>query len=103
MKFLVTMKTKVGNPPIPPEQMLAILQAAKAYTEERLENGTFDCAYGFLYGDGFCVTNQDSHEAVLEDLLKYPQYPLMNWEIVPVIGAAQSFDTFIQFTQRQIG
>ena len=101
MKFLMRMEGRQIQ--MPPEQTIAILQASKEHTMARLTDGRFDCAYGFPEGDGFCVANYDSHEALMDDLLTYPQYPLMDWVITPLVGAEHSYDRFIEYLKKQVG
>jgi muconolactone delta-isomerase len=101
MKFLMRMRSRSGVT-IPPEEMLAILRASKEFVNARLQDGTFECAYGFPEGDGFCVASYDSHEALMDDLLQYPQYPIMEWEITPLVDANHGFGKFIEYTEKQI-
>ena len=82
---------------------MAILQASKEFTNARLQDGTFDCAYGYLTGDGFCVANYDSHAALMEDLMTYPQFPSMDWEVTPLVDADAGFDKWIEYFEKRAG
>lgn len=83
--------------------MVAIFEAAKEHTNARLADGRFECAYGFLAGEGFCIANYDSHEVLMDDLLIYPQYPFMEWEITPLVDANHSYDQFIKHAKEKVG
>lgn len=87
MKYLV--KATPGPLPPSPEQF----DAALAWLRAKLEDGTFDCLYGFLAGGGFSVTNADSHRAVLDLMAEYPLFGLVSWEIEPLLELGEGADT----------
>lgn len=80
MKFFV--KATPGPLPPSPDQF----DAATAWLQGKLDDGSFDCLYGFLEGGGFGVTNADSHIDALTQMTEYPLYGLVTWEIKPVLA-----------------
>jgi hypothetical protein len=87
---------------MPPQQRVALLEASKEMMQAWLEQGRMECAYGFPTGGGFCIGSYDSHEALMDTLLEYPHYPLMDWEITPLVDADYGFDKFIEYFKKQI-
>ncbi|MGH2941120.1 MAG: hypothetical protein ACRDPE_23725 [Solirubrobacterales bacterium] len=87
MKYHVT--ATPGPLPPSPEQF----DAALDWLQVKLEDGTFDCLYGFLEGGGFSVVNLDSHSAVLELMAEYPLYGMVVWEIRPLLAFREGTDT----------
>jgi hypothetical protein len=87
MKYCVT--AKPGPIPPSPEQFDAALE----WLQSRLDDGTFDCLYGFLEGGGMSVSNADSHSAALELMAEYPLYGLVEWEVRPVLAFGEGTDT----------
>lgn len=79
MKFLVT--ATPGPLPPTPEQF----DAAIAWIQGKLDDGSFDCVYGFLEGGGVAVTSSDSHVAALQQMTEYPLYGLVQWDVKPLI------------------
>src|ERR1700712_1045735 len=80
MKYLVT--ATPGPLPPSPEQF----DAASEWLQGKLDDGTFDCLYGFLEGGGVAVTNADSHIASLELMTRYPLFGLVTWDVKPVLA-----------------
>ena len=71
MKYQVT-----ATPgPLPPSPEL--FDAALDWLQAKLEDGTFDCIYGFLEGGGLSVVNVDSHAALLELMAEYPLFGMV--------------------------
>jgi hypothetical protein len=64
-----------------PEQ----LDAAMSWLEGKVDDGTFDCIFGFVEGGGFSVANADSHAAALELMADYPLFGLVIWEVRPLL------------------
>ena len=87
MKYLVT--ATPGPMPPTPEQ----LDAAMDWLQTRLDDGTFDCLYGFLEGGGFSITNASSHAEALELMTQYPLYGLVQWEVRPVLEFGEGMET----------
>jgi hypothetical protein len=87
MKYLVTATS--GPLPPGPEQF----DAALDWLDRKLEDGTFDCLYGFLEGGGVSVINVDSHAALLELMTEYPLYGLVVWDIRPLLAFREGADT----------
>jgi hypothetical protein len=87
MKYLVT--ATPGPLPPSPEQF----DAAFEWLDGKLEDGSFDCLYGFLEGGGVAVSNADSHLAALEQMTEYPLYGLVSWDVRPLLGYREGADT----------
>jgi hypothetical protein len=87
MKYMVS--ATPGPLPPSPEQF----DAAFAWLEAKLEDGTFDCIYGFLEGGGFSVTNADSHRAVLELMAEYPLFGMVSFEVRPLLEFREGVET----------
>jgi len=98
MKYLVI--AKPGAIPIPPEQGEKLLQASKEWINGKLTDGSIDVTYNFFGGGGFAITNSDSHENVLKELLGYPMYPFFQWEVTPILDQEESFNQYIAFYQK---
>lgn len=87
MKYQVS--ATPGPMPPTPEQ----LDAAIEWLEGKLDDGTFDCLYGFLEGGGFSIANAGSHGEVLEMMAEYPLFGLVTWEIRPLLEFKEGIDT----------
>jgi hypothetical protein len=70
-----------GPMPPSPEQF----DAALAWLDGKLSDGTFDCIYGFMEGGGFSVTNADSHREVLDLMADYPLFGMVTWDVRPLM------------------
>jgi hypothetical protein len=79
MKYYVS--ATPGPMPPTPEQ----LDAAIEWLEGKLDDGTFDCVYGFLEGGGFAIGNNDSHREALEVMADYPLFGMVTWEVRPLL------------------
>ena len=87
MKYFVT--AKPGPIPPSPEQF----DAAMDWLRTRLDNGTFDCLYGFLEGGGFSISNASSHSEALSMMTEYPLFGLVEWEVRPVLEFGEGMET----------
>ena len=87
MKYQVT--ATPGPLPPSPEQF----DAALDWLQSRLDDGTFDCLYGFLEGGGFSVANVDSHREALDLMAEYPLYGMVQWDVRPVLEFREGLDT----------
>jgi hypothetical protein len=86
MKYLVT--TTPRPMPPPPE----VFDAAMQWIEDKVDDGTFDCVYGFLDGGGFSVTNTESHSEAFELMTEYPMFGFVDWEIRPLMAFGENQD-----------
>jgi hypothetical protein len=93
MKYLIV--SKPGGQPLPPDQVVDAYKASQAYINKLLDDGTFDCVYGFFKGGGFGVANADSHDEVYKLLLNYPMYSVFIWEVKPILDINKTFETGI--------
>ena len=87
MKFYIS--AAPGPMPPTPEHF----DAAFEWLEQKVDDGTFDCIYGFLEGGGFSVANADSHLHALELMAEYPLFGLVNWEVRPLLDFKEGTDT----------
>ena len=87
MKYFIS--TTPGPMPVTPEQ----LDAAIEWLDEKLDDGTFDCVYGFLEGGGFGIGNVDSHRDALDLMADYPLFGLVTWEVRPLLEYKEGLDT----------
>ena len=87
MKYFVS--ATPGPMPPTPEQF----DAAMAWLEGKVDNGTFDCIFGFLEGGGFSVANAGSHREVLDLMADYPLFGLSTWEVRPLLEFKEGIET----------
>jgi hypothetical protein len=87
MKYFVA--ATPGPVPPTPEQF----DAAIAWLQGRLDDGTFDCLYGFMEGGGFSIANADSHRAVLDLMAAYPLFGRVAFEVRPLLEFKEGIDT----------
>lgn len=86
MKYFVS--PTPGPMPPTPEQF----DASIAWIEGKLEDGTFDCVFGFLGGGGFSVANADSHREILDLMADYPLFGLSTWEVRPLLDFKEGLE-----------
>jgi hypothetical protein len=77
-----------GPMPPSPEQF----DAALDWLDGKVNDGTFDCVYGFLEGGGFSVTNVASHRVALDVMADYPLFGMVTWEIRPLLEFREGTD-----------
>ncbi len=87
MKYFIS--ATPGPMPPAPEQF----DAAFEWLEKKVDDGTFDCIFGFLEGGGFSVANVDSHRGALELMADYPLFGLVTWEVRPLLDFKEGTDT----------
>jgi hypothetical protein len=87
MKYYVS--ATPGPMPATPEQF----DAAMGWLEDKVNEGTFDCVFGFLEGGGFSVTNADSHRDVLDIMADYPLFGLVTFDVRPLLEFKEGTDT----------
>jgi hypothetical protein len=87
MKYFVS--ATPGPMPPTPEQF----DAAMEWLDEKVEDGTFDCIFGFMEGGGFSVTNAESHREVLDLMADYPLFGMVTWEVRPLLAFREGADT----------
>ena len=87
MKYFVA--ATPGPMPPTPEQF----DAAIAWLQGRLDDGTFDCLYGFMEGGGFSIANADSHREVLDMMAAYPLFGRVAFEVRPLLEFKEGIDT----------
>jgi hypothetical protein len=87
MKYFIS--ATLGPMPPAPEQFDASLD----WLEGKLNDGTFDCIFGYLEGGGFAVADVDSHSVALELMADYPLFGLATWEVRPLLDFREGTDT----------
>ena len=87
MKYFIA--ARPGPMPPSPEQFDASIE----WLDAKVQDGTFDCIFGFLEGGGFSVANVDSHREALELMADYPLFGLVTWEVHPVLEFKEGIDT----------
>lgn len=86
MKYLIS--ATPGPMPPAPEQF----DAALAWLESKVEDGTFDCVFGYMEGGGFSVAEVGSHADALELMADYPLFGLVTWEVRPLLAFKDGTD-----------
>jgi hypothetical protein len=84
MKFLVTVTPSQGGPPIPPGAVAEMLSAQRDWLNQNVENGTLDCAYGFVGGGGMGIANADSAEELHALIVGSPGFVIGDFEVRPL-------------------
>jgi len=87
------MKYQISATPGPMPPSPEAFDAAMDWLEGKLEDGTFDCLYGFLEGGGFSVANADSHTDAFEMMADYPLFGMVNWDIRPLMAFGEQRET----------
>ena len=87
MKYMIT--ATPGPMPPPPE----VMDAAMDWLQAKLDDGTFDCVYGFLEGGGFSVVNAGSHNEAFHLMADYPLFGMVSWGIRPVMELREEYET----------
>ena len=99
MKFLV-----IGKPArtaqFTAKQRLAMMQASKEWQEAYLKNGTVDCAYAFIDGGGFTISNYDTAEDALKAVINFPANALFEWDVKPLADMIKTYDEVISIFKR---
>ena len=83
MKFLVAV-TPRQVAPMPPGAIAEVLSAQRDWLKQKLEDGTLDCAYGFIGGGGVGIANADSIEEMHALLVQSPGFPIGDNEVRPL-------------------
>jgi hypothetical protein len=86
------MKYYVSATPGPMPPTPEMFDAALAWLDGKLSDGTFDCIYGFMEGGGFSITNVDSHRELLDLMADYPLFGMVTWEVRPLLGFRDGAD-----------
>lgn len=75
--------------PPSPEQF----DAAIEWLDAKVQDGTFDCIFGFMEGGGFSVLNANSHREVLDVMAEYPLFGLVTWDVQPLLEFKEGIET----------
>lgn len=87
MKYYVA--ARPGPMPPSPEQF----DAAIEWLDAKVQDGTFDCIFGFMEGGGFSVLNANSHREVLDVMAEYPLFGLVTWDVQPLLEFKEGIET----------
>jgi len=98
MKFLLTATPRRLQMPT-----TALIEAARAWINARIEDGTFDVCYGFPAGGGFCIVNADSADRINQLLTEYPGYMASDWKIEPLCDINRALDNTVAMIKRAGG
>ena len=93
MKFFILVNPLDDAPKL--KDPLATNKAAKAFIEEMLASGQFECAYQFVTGGGIAIANIDSAEEMWQKLVEYPLYSQFDWEVEPLVDLNFVFEKAI--------
>ena len=102
MKFLVTV-TPRQVAPMPPGAIAEVLSAQRGWLKQKLEDGTLDCAYGFIGGGGVGVANADSIEEMHALLVQSPGFPIGDNEVRPLGDFNETIEAGIVAVRRRVG
>ena|SRR5262245_33614303 len=87
MKYYIS-ATPGPMPPTPDQFDTAI-----DWLSAKVDDGTFDCVFGFIEGGGFGVANVNSHLEALELMAQYPLFGLVTWDVRPLLEFNEGLDT----------
>jgi hypothetical protein len=99
MKFLVTVTPRQFTP-MPPGAIAEMLSAQRDWLMEKLDDGTIDCAYGFIGGGGMGILNADSFEEANTIIVSSPGYPIGDNEIRPLGDFSTTIDAGVASLRR---
>jgi hypothetical protein len=94
MEFLVLVKPGPAPPPV------ELVRSAQEWIDGRLSDGTIKCSYAFVGGGGFSVTEADSHEEMMDELLDYPLTPFVEYEVRPLVGLNHAFERYVELVEK---
>ena len=99
VKFLVSVTPKQFAP-IPPNVIAEILSAQRDWLNQKLEDGTLDCAYGLVGGGGVGIANADSAEDMHSLIVGSPGFAIGDYEIRPLGDVNATLGAGIEALQR---
>jgi muconolactone delta-isomerase len=83
MKYLVMFRRR--DVPVPPEVVAEMLVAQRDWAQEKVGDGTLDCAYIFAVGGGgIGIVNADSGDELHDLVSSSPVFPITQVEIEPL-------------------
>jgi hypothetical protein len=94
MKFLILARPRSIPPPV------ELISSAQEWIEGRLSDGRIECCYAFAGGGGFSVSQADSHEQLMDELVDYPLFGFVEFDVRPLVGLDHSFKRFIETAER---
>ena len=94
MKYLVMVKPGPMPPPI------ELVRAAREWVEEKRADGTFEAVYAFPEGGGVSIGENESHDALMEQLMEYPLSPFVQYEVKALVDLPVAFERFESFAER---
>ena len=93
MKFLVTATPGPMPPPVD------TVRSAQDWLQAKLDDGTFDAVYAFPEGGGCSISENESHEQLMEQLMDYPLSPYVEYEVQPLVEMVPAFERFIPYVE----
>lgn len=94
MKFLIT----VTPGPMPPP--LELVRSSREWIQARIDDGTFEAVYAFPGGGGVSISENESHEQLMEELLDYPLSPFVEYDVKALVDRDAAFDRLIPFIEK---
>jgi hypothetical protein len=95
MKFLVHAAPRRDQiPPAP------VIDACLAWIQNQLANKTMDCCYGFITGGGISVSNADSADAMLRQLMSYPGFPFVEFKVEALCSITTALEEVKAMSER---
>jgi hypothetical protein len=102
MKFVAI--GRPGPTPIPVEHGAALYQAATAWVNAKLADGSMDLYFFFADASGgLAIANADSPEELLDSIVGYPLFPFLRWETHALAEWSHSHDQMIELFKRMGG
>lgn len=86
MKYMIS-ATPGPMPPTP-----EMFDASLEWLDGKINDGTFDCIYGFMEGGGFSVANAGSNSEALALMADYPLFGLVTWQVRPLLEFREGTD-----------
>lgn len=104
MKYLLITRSRIGTSVPKPADPETVFEAARTWNAARLEDGSFECVYGFADGrGGVTIANADSHEDLLRLVRSSPMYFYIDYEIQPLCDIQLLWDQQIRSARGQGG
>ncbi|MCI0507100.1 MAG: muconolactone Delta-isomerase family protein [Gammaproteobacteria bacterium] len=101
MKFLVTIKSRIGAGVAKPADPAGTFKKAREWNKKGLESGVFDCVYGFATGrGGISIINANTHEELMNIIRSSPMFHFMDYEVHPLCDPSAFWTTYIDALEK---
>jgi muconolactone delta-isomerase len=92
MKYLVTVASRIGTqvPKVAdPDRLMA---EAQAWNASRIQDGTFESAYGFASGrGGIAIVNSATHSDLMRTLRASPMFHYVDYDVEPLCAMEEYY------------